>query len=314
MVVLPEYPWPAAGRIWRQVEQLGVDHAWTFDHLSWRDAGAGPWFDAMTTLAAAAATTSRMTLGTLVSSPSLRHPVTTASQAMTVDHISGGRFVLGIGAGATGADATALGGPQLPPADRAARFEEFVALADLALRQRATTFHGRFYTAVDARMIPGCVQRPRVPFAIAATGPRGMRLVAEYAETWVTIGDARAPGAQPEDAAFDTVRRQLGLLADACTAAGRDPGGIRRLVNASRLVPDPYASAGRFADLVGRCAELGCTDVVVTYPRRDGEAAGARAGFERAVSQLTGGSPATDGSSGVGDSPRAGSSAGMGGR
>jgi len=295
VVVLPEHRWPEAGRIWRRVEELGVDHAWTFDHLSWRSVGDRPWFDPMTTLAAAATTTTRMALGTLVTSPNLRHPVTTATQAMTIDHVSGGRFVLGIGAGAAGADSTALGRPELSPTDRAARFEEFVVLADRALRQPTTTFRGRFYAAVQARMVPGCVQRPRVPFAIAASGPRGMRLAAAYADTWVTIGDARAPGSQPEVAAFDTVRRQLDRLVEACAETGRDAADLGRLVNLSRLVPDPYASAERFADLVGRCAELGFTDVVVTYPRREGVVAGERTGFEQAVSHVTGGMPTAGG-------------------
>jgi alkanesulfonate monooxygenase SsuD/methylene tetrahydromethanopterin reductase-like flavin-dependent oxidoreductase (luciferase family) len=282
VVVLPDEPWPAARGAWRQVEDLGLDHAWTYDHISWRDAGSGPWFDAASTLVAAAAATTRIRLGTLVSSPNLRHPVTTASQAMTIDHISGGRFVLGIGAGAGGPDSTVLGGPALPPADRADRFEEFVMLADLVLRQPTTTFRGRFFAADGARMVPGCRQQPRVPFAMAASGPRGMALAARYAEIWVTIGAAAAPGSQPESAAFGTLRRQLDRLAAACTDAGRDPASLRRLVNLSRIAPAPFASADRFADLVGRCAELAFTDVVVTHPPA-AAGTGERALFERAV-------------------------------
>lgn len=287
VVVLPEYPWPVGARIWRRVEDLGADHAWTFDHLSWRSLRGRPWFDAMTTLAAAAADTRRMALGVLVTSPNFRHPLLVARQAMTLDHLSGGRFVLGVGAGALGADATALGGPPLGLGARASRFEEFVGLTDLLLRQPATTFRGRYFDAVDVQMAPGCVQLPRVPFAIAAAGPRGMRLAARYAATWVTVGDPGEPGSQPEAVAFGTLRTQLARLAQSCRDVGRDWNTLRRLVNISRLVADPYTSSERFAELVGRCADLGFTDVVVNFPRPHGVFAGDRAAFEAAVTGLT---------------------------
>ncbi|MBP2326411.1 alkanesulfonate monooxygenase SsuD/methylene tetrahydromethanopterin reductase-like flavin-dependent oxidoreductase (luciferase family) [Kibdelosporangium banguiense] len=285
--MLPEHSGAETRRIWRHVEEIGADHAWTYDHLSWRSLRDEPWFDASTTLAAAAASTDRLRLGTLVATPNFRHPVTTAKQAMTLDHLSGGRFVLGLGAGATGADSTALGGQQLTPAARADRFEEFVALLDVLLRQPETTAHGRFYHAVDVRMVPGCVQRPRIPFAIAAFGKRGMRLAAAYAETWVTIGHPGAPGDQPEATALRVLRDQLSKLEAACHDRGRDFGDLRKLVNVSRVVADPYSSAGRFADVTGQCAELGFTDVVVGYPRRAGVFAGDPDKFERALAQAT---------------------------
>ncbi|MET7437765.1 LLM class flavin-dependent oxidoreductase [Streptomyces sp. NPDC005568] len=108
-LVLPEHPGPDGSEVWRRAEDLGFDHAWTLDHLSWRVSANQPWFDALTTLTAAAALTRRIELGTLVLSPNFRHPVLTARQAMTLDHVSGGRFVLGAGAGAVGPDSAALG-------------------------------------------------------------------------------------------------------------------------------------------------------------------------------------------------------------
>jgi alkanesulfonate monooxygenase SsuD/methylene tetrahydromethanopterin reductase-like flavin-dependent oxidoreductase (luciferase family) len=288
VVILPEYPAPDPMRAWRHVEQLGVDHAWTFDHLSWRTLRARPWFDAMTTLSAAAMVTDRIHLGTLVASPNFRHPATLASQAMTLDHLSGGRFTLGIGAGAPGPDSTALGGEPLAPGGRTARFEEFVTLTDLLLRQPVTTFRGEHFTAIDVPMAPGCVRSPRVPFAIAAAGPRGMRVAVEHADIWVTIGDPGKPGGEGEKPAFDTLRRQLEQLAAIRARSGRDPASLRKLVNLSRVVADPYASVDRFADLVGRCADLGFSDVVVNYPRPDGIFAGDPAGFDRAMTQIAG--------------------------
>ncbi|MEV7012366.1 LLM class flavin-dependent oxidoreductase [Streptosporangium sp. NPDC051022] len=288
VLVLPEHPGPEGVRPWRVAEELGFDHAWTLDHLSWRTLRERPWFDAMTTLTAAACHTGRIALGTLVASPNFRHPVVTAKEAMTLDHVSGGRFVLGVGAGAPGPDGAALGGPEPAAAGRATRFEEFVTLVDRLLRQPVTTFSGRFYTAEDIRMIPGCVRRPRLPLAVAATGARGMRLAAGLGDMWVTIGDAGVPGGQSEAEAFATLRGQLDRLTRACRSAGRPPGDVRRLVNLSRVVAEPYGSPERLADLVGRCAELGFTDVVLAYPREEGVFAGDMRAFEEAVTRVTG--------------------------
>lgn len=289
VVILPEYPGPTGtARIWRRVEDWGVDHAWTFDHLAWRSLRDRPWFDAMTTLAAAAGATERITLGTLVSSPNYRHPVVTAKEVMTLDHLSDGRFVFGIGAGTTADDATVLGTPVLDPAERGARFEEFVTLTDLLLRQPVTSFHGSYYDAVDARTVPGCIQRPRVPFVIAATGPRGLRLAARYADIWTTNADPRRTGELSEEELVAILRRQFDRLTRACHDIGRDPAELRTLVNLSRMVPDPYSSVARFTDAVGWCAELGFTDVVVNHPRSDGIFAGDLDTFERAVTAVTG--------------------------
>jgi alkanesulfonate monooxygenase SsuD/methylene tetrahydromethanopterin reductase-like flavin-dependent oxidoreductase (luciferase family) len=287
VLILPEHPGPAGTEVWRRVEEMGVRHAWTYDHLHWRPAAGSPWFDALTTLTAAACVTRRITLGTLVASPSFRHPLSTASQVMTLDHLSGGRFVLGIGSGAPGPDTEALGGPALAAPDRAGRFAEFVTLADRALRGEPVEFRGRHYTGTGVRLAPGCVQRPRVPFAVAATGPRGLRLAAEYGQYWVTIGSTADPGGQPEAAAFGTLRAQLSRLDAACQGAGRDPADLRKLVQLSRVVADPYRSPERLCDLAGRCADLGFTDVVVAYPRPAGIFAGDLRSFERAVAALT---------------------------
>ncbi|MEV4450557.1 MULTISPECIES: LLM class flavin-dependent oxidoreductase [Streptomyces] len=285
-LVLPDRPGPGGVEVWRRVEDLGFDHAWTLDHLSWRLPPDQPWFDALTTLTAAAAVTSRIELGTLVVSPNFRHPVVTARQAMTLDHVSGGRFVLGAGAGAVGADSRALGGPALSPAEQAVRFEEFVSLTHMLLREPTTTFTGGYFSAHGVRMVPGSLRPDGIPLAVAATGPRGMRLVAEYGDTWITIGDARTPGGQSEREAFGTLGRQLDRLAAACEQVGRSLTGLRRLVNLSRAVEDPYGSPERLVELVGRCADMGFTDVVVAFPRREGVFAGDMSVFEEAVSRL----------------------------
>lgn len=286
VLILPEHAGASAGQVWRRAEELGFDHGWTLDHLSWRTLRGKPWFDAMTTLAVAAGATERMTLGTLVATPNFRHPVLTAAQARALDHASGGRFVLGIGAGAPGSDSTALGGPELSPAARSGRFREFVTLVDTLLRNEVTNFEGNFFAARDVCFAPPCVQQPRLPIAIAATGARGMRLAAEFADTWITIGDATEPGGQSEEDAFRTLREQLDRLDEACRDRGRDPATLRRLVNLSRLVPAPYRSPGRLTELVGRSVELGFTDVLLAYPRAEGVFAGDPVQFDTAVTQV----------------------------
>src|SRR6266516_6142348 len=189
VLILPEFRWPTAQSLWRRAEELGFDHAWTYDHLAWRSLRDSTWFGAVPTLTAAAMATERIRLGTLVASPNFRHPVPFATQLVTLDDISGGRFTLGIGAGGDGWDATTLRQVAWSPDERAQRFAEVRELTDRLLREPATSFSGRFYSANGARTYPGCVQRPRIPFAVAATGPRGMRLAATYGQTWVTTGD-----------------------------------------------------------------------------------------------------------------------------
>src|SRR5712692_4007145 len=98
VVILPELPWSRAATLWRRAEELGFDHAWTYDHLAWRSLRDDPWFGAIPTLTAAAVATGRIRLGTLVASPTFRHPVPFAKELITINDICGGRFTLGIGA------------------------------------------------------------------------------------------------------------------------------------------------------------------------------------------------------------------------
>ncbi|WP_147397414.1 LLM class flavin-dependent oxidoreductase [Amycolatopsis panacis] len=282
-VVLPEYEWTRARQIWTGLERLGIDHAWMFDHHSWRTLSDRTWYDSLTVLTAVAGITDRIRIGTMVATPNFRHPVVLAKQVMTLDEISGGRFVFGVGAGAAGPDALLLGGTELPGQDRANRFAEFVELSDLLLRNQVTDYAGRHFTAVGARMIPGCVQRPRVPFAIAASGPRGLAVVARHADVWVTIGDARQPGARREADSWRLLGEQMRRLEHACERVGRDAREMRKLVNVSRIVSGPYETVERFTDVVSRCRELGFTDVVVNYPRSDGVFSGTEAAFENAM-------------------------------
>ncbi|WJK43924.1 LLM class flavin-dependent oxidoreductase [Solwaraspora sp. WMMA2056] len=255
---------------WRQVEQWGFDHAWTYDHLGWRDLVDGPWFDAVPTLTAAATVTDRIALGTLVSSPNFRHPVHFAREITALDDISDGRVLLGVGAGGLGFDATVLGTPPLTPRARVDRYAEFVELLDLLLRTDRVTWQGRYYQAVDARSTPGCRQRPRVPFVLAANGPRSLALAARFGAGWVTTGTD-----------FDDLESwwaSVARLAERCTATldqvDRDPADLRRYLSLDSAPVFSLSSAGFFADAVERAAGLGFTDVITHWPRRSSWYAG----------------------------------------
>ena len=134
IVILPQPRWSDAQRLWRDAEAMGFDSAWTYDHLSWRSLADEPWRATLPTLTAAAMVTSTIRLGTFVASPNFRHPVPFAKELATVDDISGGRFVLGVGSGGTGFDAFVLGQAELTPRQRHERFVEFVSDLDVLLR------------------------------------------------------------------------------------------------------------------------------------------------------------------------------------
>ena len=281
VVILPEHPWPRARELWQRAEALGFDHAWTYDHLSWRDLRDGPWHAAVPTLAAAAVATERLRLGTLVASPNFRLPVPFARELITLDDLSGGRITLGIGAGGTGWDATVLGEDPWSRGERTERFEEFVTLTDLLLRQPDTTFAGRYYSAHEARSAPGCVQAPRLPFAIAATGPRGMRLAVAHSQTWVTIGEGDRADPAPVEEGVTVVAEQMARLDEACDESGRDPATLDRLVLTGLTLDSGLDSPDRFEDTLGRYEALGVTDLVVHWPRPGPPYEGDQATFER---------------------------------
>ena len=281
VLILPEFRWPQAQSLWRRAEELGFEHAWTYDHLAWRSLRDSPWFGAVPTLAAAAIATDRIRLGTLVASPNFRHPVPFAKELVTLDDVSGGRLTLWIGAGGEGWDATMLGHPAWSRRQRAARFAEFVDLIDRLLRDPAVSYRGRFYSANGARTYPGCVQRPRIPFAVAAAGPRAMRVAAGYGHTWVTTGELGRDGPIGATQGAKMLRAQIARLDDACVEIGRDPASLARLVLTGPSLDPGLASIEAFRDTVGRYAEIGVTDFVVHWPRSSEPYAGDLATFEQ---------------------------------
>ena len=287
IVILPEARWPVARTWWRLAEEFGFDHAWTHDHLMWRWLREEPWFGCLPTLTAAATVTSRIGLGTLVATPEYRHPVTFAKEMMTLDDISSGRLLCGLGSGAGGYDERVLGSTPLTPRQRQDRFEEFVELTDRLLRGPETDYRGSWYAAHGAQMRPGCLQRPRVPLVVAAAGPRSMRLAVRYADIWLTNGTPGRFDTLPYRQALPLLRRQSAALEDACAEAGRDPATLRRMLVTGSTTGGVLASVAAFEDAAGLFAEAGFTDLVVNWPRDTHPYKGEMAVLERVAEKLT---------------------------
>lgn len=288
--ILPEYSWTDAEALWRRAEDLGFDHAWTYDHLVWGGLPDSPWHSTVATLTAAAMVTDRIRLGTLVSSPNFRHPLTLARDAVTLEDISGGRVLLGVGAG--GDLDSGILGERLTRGERSRRFREFVPLLDRCLREDHVDHTGEFFTTVDARNLTPA----RTPLVIAAEGPRAMELAVTYAEGWVTTGPA--PGDWAERDAVDQwwagVAERAERFSEAEAAASSAPtrgdgapqgrgtrggssthGGspdrnrapLDRYLTLDASGPAALSSVDFLTEQVGRAAELGFTDVIVHWPR-----------------------------------------------
>ncbi|MCX4846655.1 LLM class flavin-dependent oxidoreductase [Streptomyces sp. NBC_00893] len=287
-VILPIHRWSEGRKVWQRAEELGFHAAYTYDHLAWRTFRDGPWFGAVPTLTAAAAATDRLRLGTLVTSPNFRHPVTLAKDLITLDDVSDGRITLGIGAGGDGFDATTLRrSDEEPwtPRERADHFEEFVPLLDQLLREPSVTHEGAFYSANEARNIPGCVQRPRLPFAVAATGPRGMRLAARYGQAWVTTGDPKLYGTGTPEQSVEAIRGQVAKVSAACESIGRDAAGLDKILLTGFTPGDPLQSLDAFVDFAGTHFALGITEIVIHDPIPDSEFATDEKVFERIATE-----------------------------
>ncbi|MFF4950636.1 LLM class flavin-dependent oxidoreductase [Streptomyces chattanoogensis] len=287
-LILPVRRWHEGGREqWQRAEELGFHAAYTYDHLAWRSFRDQTWFGALPTLTAAATATSRLRLGTLVTSPNFRHPVTLAKELITLDDISGGRITLGIGAGSNGFDATTLAQEPWSPRERTARFGEFVPLLDRLLTEDAVSHQGTYYSAEEARNIPGCVQRPRIPFAIAATGPRGLRLAARHGQAWVTTGDPKVSATGTPEDSLAAVQGQLEKLEKECVEVGRDIAQLDK-VFLTGFTPDggrPLESLDAFVDFAGRHIALGFNEIVIHAPVPDSVFAADQKVFERIATE-----------------------------
>jgi alkanesulfonate monooxygenase SsuD/methylene tetrahydromethanopterin reductase-like flavin-dependent oxidoreductase (luciferase family) len=206
-----------------------------------------------------------------------------AKELKTLDDICSGRLTVGVGAGGYGWDATVFGRDALSRSNRADRFREFVELLDLLLRNRQCSYDGRWYTAREARAIPDCVQQPRVPLAVAATGPLGMQVASRFGEIWVTTGEGDVQPGMDGATQADGVARQIRRLDRVCAEVGRDPATLARMVVTGPLIDPGLNSPEAFRDTIDRYEALGFSDVVVHWPRTEEPYAGSEHTFENII-------------------------------
>lgn len=250
-----------------ELERLGYDGVYVWDHLVHRtQARTDPLFDGLTLLAAAAEFSSRLRLGTLVASPTVRHPVLLAKQAMTIDNVSHGRMELGIGAAGVLLDYQVLGIEPWSKAEQVQRFRETVQVVDATLRG-ATSYDGEHWSGRNATMAPNSVQRPRLPLTLAAHGPKTLAIAGRYADCWNTMTLRDLP---PDEVLSQTASRGR-LLDEAAREAGRDPSLIRRSVLIGSRDWPVLSSPEAFREAVLRYAGIGVSEIVLVHPDHPAE-------------------------------------------
>jgi F420-dependent oxidoreductase-like protein len=247
--------WPELLARTREVESLGFDGLFLVDHFYGLFDVMDPTHEAYTMLAALAPFTQQMRLGVLVCGNTYRNPAFLLKQAVTVDHISGGRVDFGVGAGWTEREHEAYGWEYPSARIRVDRFAEALEIWELFQREERTTFEGKHYQIIDAPFEPKPLQQ-RMPLLIGGSGPRMLRLSARYADIWNAVGT-------PEDLA--TINQRLDA---ACEAEGRDPATLIRTVS-PRI--NLLESARAFADGVAAYQATGFRDIYLPWPRIERE-------------------------------------------
>lgn len=214
--------WAEIGALAERGEGLGFDTVWTADEILWRmPEWPGPrgWWECLTMTGAVAASTSTVQVGTWVMSALHHNPAMVASAAETLDEISGGRFVLGLGAGHLGGGAKDFG----YPADKiVSRYAEALEIIVPLLRGESVTFKGEFHHADGAVVLPRGPRPGRVPLMLGGHSPRTMKLAATHADTWSAFATTSSL-----PVAFKTMIEQLDRI---CEGIGRDPASIGRSV------------------------------------------------------------------------------------
>ena len=245
----------------RTAEAGGFDSVWIFDHLLYRHPGRPPEgvHEAWTVLAALAEATQRVELGTLVLAMRFRNPALLAKMTAALDDVSGGRFILGIGAGWHDPEFEAFG---YPLDHRLGRFDEALEILVQLIRTGSATYEGEWHQARDAVLIPP--MRHEVPLLIAGRSPRMMRAIARHADLW-----NGAWYATPDD---PVLLERMTELDEACRAIGRDPASVRRTVGVSVRYPEAGEAEGPRQWMTGTPQEIA-----------DGLRAFEDAGYEHAI-------------------------------
>ena len=248
---------------WRRAEELGFDAAYVADHSGDYRNLDGYWLDGWTVLTHVAARTERIRIGTLVSNPLLHHPAQLAKQAVAVDQLSGGRLELGIGTGIAGFDHDAVGQAYWPPAERADRFAEYVAIVDGVLHSTGRSFRhaGAYFRTEGTPMSPGPQQQPRPPITVGGQSPAVLRVAAQHADCWNTHG----PFGRAVDEIVEVTAQQNGRLDELCREQGRDASTLRRSLLLFDAL-DAWSSEHQFEHIVRQFLETGIHEFVVFWP------------------------------------------------
>lgn len=266
----PPLTYEQAADLGRAVDELGFDSLWIADHLIYREPDGwttGP-LEAWTLLGALAATTQRVQVGPLVTPIPFRQPAVLAKMASTVDQISAGRLMLGLGTGIDEAEFRAFG---YPFEDRLNRFAEAVPLIAHLLKGERVDHRGRFYELTAAEVYPKPVRAGGIPILIGGKGPRMLRLAAQHADSWNGWG-IRGP---------EELSGLLTRLRSACHEAGRDPDSLEITVGTYVVFEDRYDGS---EDIIP--SSLAGNDATIAA----GLAAYARTGLDRLIVRLA---PAT---------------------
>ena len=233
--------WQELRDTWKLIDALGYDTAWTFDHFfAILSDPSGPCFEGWISLTALAAETSRVQAGVLVTGNTYRHPAVLAKMAATLDHISGGRLIMGLGGAWFEMEHNAYGIPFYTTAERIRRLDEAAEIIKRLWTEKQVTFEGRYYQLRDAYCEPKPLQQPRPPIMIGGSGEKLLlRVVAKHADQWNTFGS-------PE-----VFRHKIEVLGEHCAAAGRSLDEIEVSWAGATLITDAREEK---AELLGRWA------------------------------------------------------------
>lgn len=217
-------------------ETLGYDSVWVSDHIviptsispryPYSESGElpfsaeAPYFEPLTTLSYLAASTQRIRLGTHVLVLPYRNPVLTAKMIATLDHFSGGRTILGIGAGWMEEEFVALGQPYF--AERGAVTDEYIAIFKELWTKDAPGFEGKYYQVSGIKCEPKPIQKPHPPIWVGGHSGPAIRRAAALGDGWLPIGLRGSAGLEP-----DELREKVSRLRQMAEKAGRDPGAIQ---------------------------------------------------------------------------------------
>jgi F420-dependent oxidoreductase-like protein len=248
--------WPELLARTRETEALGFDGLFLIDHFYGLVDVMDPTHEAYTMLAALAPFTQSLRLGVLVCGNTYRNPAFLLKQAVTVDHISGGRIDFGVGAGWTEREHEAYGWSYPSARERVDRFAEALEIWDRLQQEERTTYEGQHYQIVDAPFEPKPLQRPRMPVLIGGSGPRMLRLAARHADIWNAVGT-------PDEGAALNQR-----LDATCTAEGRNHASLVRTVS-PRI--NMLESVDAFIDGVAAYRAAGFRDIYLPWPRTESE-------------------------------------------